>query len=246
MASEGEESSYIVAKLLNGLKEVYTFKELEELLGVPAQVLWRYTSFSHFPEKSTAKKILEAVREKKLVERALREALLKEGRVVEEWRILFNPRILNLIGYVAWKLYSGLEVDTVLTYPERNAGLAVVTAEWLLANAAVASERAYGNWGKLLTASYVSGERGEILYLHVPRDSIERDSKVLVVKSIVNDFQSLTALASIVEQAKAHLVGAMAVVALSSRWMESAAKAGVRNVRVLITREEDGSFRVTL
>ncbi len=243
MSSEGEESSYIVAKLLNGLKEVYTFKELEELLGVPAQVLWRYTSYSHFPERQTAKKILEAIREKKLVERALRESLIKEDRVVEEWRMLFNPRILNLIGYIVWKFYSGLEVDTVLTYPERNAGLAVVVAEWLLADVAVASERAYGNWGKLLTASYTSGERGEIIYVHVPKDSIEKDSRVLVVKSVVNDFQSLSALASIVEQAKAHLVGAVAVVALSNKWVESVSKLGIKNVRVLITKEDAG-FRV--
>ena len=41
---EAEESSYIAAKLLCGLKEAYTFKELEELLGIPGQALWRYTS----------------------------------------------------------------------------------------------------------------------------------------------------------------------------------------------------------
>ena len=38
---EVEESSYVAVKLLCSLKEVYTFKELEELLGVPAQALWR-------------------------------------------------------------------------------------------------------------------------------------------------------------------------------------------------------------
>lgn len=240
MSGESEESSYIVARLLNGLKEVYTFKELEEFLGVPAQVLWRYTSYSHFPEKHTARKILDAIRENKLVEKALREALIRQNEIAEEWRLLFNPRILNLIGYTVWKTFSNLEVDTVLTYPERNAGLAVVVAEWLLADVAVASEKAYGNWGKLLTASYTSGERGEIIYLHVPKESIEKESKVLVVKSIINDFQSLNALASIVEQARAQLVGAVAVVALSDRWMESVSKLNVRNVKVLITRSDTG------
>jgi len=132
-----------------------------------------------------------------------------------------------------------------LTYPERNAGLAVVVAEWLLADVAVASERAYGNWGKLLTASYTSGERGEIIYLHVPRDSIEKESRVLVVKSIVNDFQSLHALFSLVEQAKANLVGAVAVVALSDKWIETVSKLGLKNVKVLVTRDGTG-FRVNL
>lgn len=245
MSTETEESSYVVARLLNGLKEVYTFKELEELLGIPSQVLWRYTSYSHFPERQTARKILEAIREKRLVEKALKECLTRQNEIVEEWRLLFNPRVLNLIGYVVWKLFSGLEVDTVLTYPERNAGLAVVVAEWLLADVAVASERAYGNWGKLLTASYTSGERGEIIYLHVPRDSIEKESRVLVVKSIVNDFQSLHALFSLVEQAKANLVGAVAVVALSDKWIETVSKLGLKNVKVLVTRDGTG-FRVNL
>jgi len=245
MSTEAEESSYVVARLLNGLKEVYTFKELEELLGIPSQVLWRYTSYSHFPERQTARKILDAIREKRLVEKALKECLTRQNEIVEEWRLLFNPRVLNLIGYVVWKLFSGLEVDTVLTYPERNAGLAVVVAEWLLADVAVASERAYGNWGKLLTASYTSGERGEIIYLHVPRDSIEKESRVLVVKSIVNDFQSLHALLSLVEQAKANLVGAVAVVALSDKWIETVSKLGLKNVKVLVTRDSTG-FRVNL
>ncbi|MEZ0346803.1 MAG: hypothetical protein ABWK01_09645 [Infirmifilum sp.] len=239
MSSEGEESSYVVARLLNGLKEAYTFKELEEFLGIPSQVLWRYTSYSQFPEKHTARKILEAIRERKLVEKALREAIISENQVVEEWRFLFNPRVLNLIGYIVWKNYADSEVDVVLTYPERNTGLAVVVAEWLLADAVVASEKAYGNWGKLLTASYTSGERGEIIYLHIPRDSIEKDSKVLVVKSIVNDFQSLNALESLIEQARARLVGAVAVLALSDKWIETVSKLGLTNVKVLISRSNN-------
>ncbi|MGB9785814.1 MAG: hypothetical protein ACPLRJ_00900 [Infirmifilum uzonense] len=242
MASESEESSYVVARLLNGLKEVYTFKELEEFLGIPSQVLWRYTSYSQFPERHTAKKILDAIREKRLVEKALREALLRQNEVVEEWRILFNPRILNLVGYVIWKFYSNLEVDTVLTYPERNAGLAVMAADWLLADVAVASERAYGNWGKLLTASYVSGERGEIVYLHIPKDSIPKDSKVLVVKSIVNDFQSLNALSSLVEQARAQLVGAVAIIALSDKWVETVSRLNLKNIKVLLTWTREGFY----
>jgi hypothetical protein len=36
-SSEDKESSYVAVRLLSGLKEVYTFKELEELLDIPAQ-----------------------------------------------------------------------------------------------------------------------------------------------------------------------------------------------------------------
>lgn len=242
---EAEESSYIAAKLLNGLKEVYTFKELEELLGIPAQVLWRYTSFAQFPEKQTARKILEGVKLQGLVEKTLQRALLGKQGAFEEWKLLFNPRILNLVGYLALRKLSNVDVDVVLTFPEKNAALAAILGEWFSASVCVASERGWASWGKLMTAQYLSAERGEIVHVHIPKEAISRDSKVLVVKGVVTDFESLSALLSLVEQAKAHLSAVLIVVALSDGWAKTAEKLGViGKVHVLMERTQEG-FKIT-
>ncbi|ABL78777.1 hypothetical protein [Thermofilum pendens] len=232
MAGEVEESSYIVAKLLNCLKEVYTFKELEEALGVSSQILWRYTTFTQFPERQTARKILDGIREKRLLERAFKEMVIGERKTVEEWRFLFNPRFLNLVGYLAWKKFRDDGVDVVLAAGEKNAALAAILAEWLSAESYVASEHAWSSWGKLYSASYSSSEREEIVYLHVPREALKRDSKVLFAKGVARNFESLAALRSIAEQAKAVPVGAVVAVSLSGEWMGLAEKAGLRKVYV--------------
>ena len=238
---EVEESSYVAVKLLCSLKEVYTFKELEELLGIPAQALWRYTSFSHFPERQTSRRIIEAIRSQSLVEKALQKALLGKQGVFEEWRLLFNPRVLNLIGYLAWRKLSDREVDLVLTYPERNAAIAAVLAEWLSAGVCIASERGRVSWGRLLTSQYLSSERGEIVYVHAPKDALEKDSKVLIVESVTASLEPLSALLSLVEQAKAHLSAVLVVLALSDGWVKTAEKLGVLNkVHVLMAKTPEG------
>jgi adenine phosphoribosyltransferase len=225
-AGESEESSYIVARLLNGLKEVYTFKE-------PSQLLWRYTTYSQFPERLTAKKILEAIRENRLLERALKQVLLRETGAVEEWRLLFNPRVLNLVGYLAWKHFKDDEVSLVMTAGEKNSALAVVIAEWLSADTCVATEHAWTSWGRFYSAPYNSSEREEYVYLHVPREAIKRDSRVLFVKGTAKNFESLTALYSIAEQAKAIPVGGLVILAYSDKWMEFTAKTGIKKFYVI-------------
>jgi adenine phosphoribosyltransferase len=230
---EAEESSYIVAKLLNSLKEVYTFKELEEILDMPSQLLWRYTTFSQFPERQTAKKILDAIRENRLIEKALKQALSKETGVAEEWRLLFNPRILNLVGYLAWKHFKDDEVNLVMTAGEKNSALAVVLAEWLSADACVATEHAWTSWGKFFSAPYNSSEREEYVYLHVPKEAIKRDSRILFVKGTAKNFESLSALYTIAGQAKAVPVGGLVVLAYTDKWTEFTAKTGIKKFYVV-------------
>jgi len=239
-SSEDKESSYVAVRLLSGLKEVYTFKELEELLDIPAQVLWRYTSHVQFPERGTAKKLLDTIQEKRLLERAVREIVLGPQGVVAEWKLLFNPRFLNIVGYLAWKHFGEDGIDLVLAPSERDSALAAVVADWLDADACAASERAWVNWGKLLSASYHSSERGEIVYLHLPRDAIEKGTRVLVAKGVTRDFESLPAIASIVEQAKGELAGAIAVAAIGDKWSASASKAGLKKVKVIVRKVGTG------
>ncbi len=238
--SEGKEGSYVAVRLVSGLKEVFTFKELEEMLGIPAQVLWRYTSHVQFPERATAKKIIDTIESRRLLEQAVRKIVAGPPGLAEEWRLLFNPRFLNLVGYVAWRDFGSDEVDLVLAPSEKDAALAVVIADWLGAGACAATERAWVSWGKLYTAPYGSSERGEVIYLHVPRGALEKDSKVLVVRGVTRNFESLHAIASIIEQARAKLAGALIVLALGGGWAETAAKVGLGKVRVIAQVTEKG------
>jgi hypothetical protein len=67
--------------------------------------------------------------------------------VVAEWKLLFNPRFLNIVGYLAWKHFGEDGIDLVLAPFERDSALAAVVADWLGADACAASERAWDRTG---------------------------------------------------------------------------------------------------
>lgn len=236
---------YVTVRMLRALKEAFTFKELEELLDIPSQVLWRYVNYLQFPEKETSKKILDAMLDKKLLESAVRKLAVGPQGMLEEWRFMYNPRFLDIVGYVAWRHFAENGVDVVVAPSERDASVATRVADWLSAQACVASDRAWASWGRLMSADYRSSERGELVHLHVPRDAIPREAKVLVVKGVARNFESLPALCLLVEQARGFTVGALVVASLSDKWLESAEKAGVRKTRVVIRRTDSG-FVVSL
>lgn len=245
LSPEEKESTYVAVRLLGGLKEVFTFKELEELLEIPAQVLWRYTSHVQFPERGTAKKLLDAIGSKHLLERAIRELVITPQGIVEEWRLFFNPRFLNLIGYIAWRTFGKDNLDLVLATCERDSALAATVADWLSADACVATERAWASWGRLYTAPYRSSERGETIYLHVPKEVLERGTRVLIVKGVARNFESLHALTSIIEQAKSELIGVLIVAAISEEWSVNVEKEGVKKTKVIVQKTPKG-FEVSL
>lgn len=68
---EEENIRPLMLNILKALKYFYSFKELEYLLEISSQVLWRYLSFRAVPEKETALKIIEKVKEKRLVYKIL-------------------------------------------------------------------------------------------------------------------------------------------------------------------------------
>lgn len=93
--SEEENIRLLMLNILKALKYFYSFKELESLLEVSSQVLWRYLSFRAVPEKETAIKIIEKVKEKKLVQKILED--LRESQELEIE--VTNPGVL-LLAYL--------------------------------------------------------------------------------------------------------------------------------------------------
>jgi hypothetical protein len=69
-------TKFMVFTLLRILKYFYSFKQLEDRLGISSQVLWRYVTLRVTPEKQTAEKILAKINEEKLVEEIISRMLL--------------------------------------------------------------------------------------------------------------------------------------------------------------------------
>ncbi len=207
----------LVVRLLNALKSFYTFKDLESMLDIPQQALWRYVNYLTVPEESTARKILKRINELKLIERIL-DGVVKpneKGRI-EVWRLSNNIGFLDLLGFYATTIPKVDDIDVVVAFPEDSAPLATSIAYWVRVNLCIATRRADSTFSsKYIIETYHSNVDGRVEYLALPKGCIERDDYVLLVTNILNDLSIVDAALSLVKKAQALPWGLLAITALS-------------------------------
>lgn len=161
---------------LRVLKYFYTFKELESLLEIPGQVLWRYIMLRSVPEKTTTSKLLEKIRALRLFERVFEEKL---PRSMDLWGYLGNPGILELASLKAYEKYGKLKIEIILSAPdEYSAALASQIATSLKARLCISSIRPLSS--NLITEPLQLCS-GLLASVGVPKKCLERNSKILLV-----------------------------------------------------------------
>ncbi|MEM1809741.1 MAG: hypothetical protein QW324_02645, partial [Thermofilaceae archaeon] len=72
-----------------------------------------------------------------------------------------------------------------------------------------------------------------------------KGARVLVVKGVTRNFESLQAISSILEQAKCELVGALIVASVGVDLAENLLKYGVRKVKIIVRKTPSG-FELSL
>ena len=200
------DTPYMIVKLLNSLKGFYTFKELEEKVGIPSQILWRYTSLTHIPEKGTSWKIVKKVLEHGLARRAIDRVITRNSYgYIETWKYLYD--FLGIVGYEAARFVGPEDIDVVVAFPEEDAPLALAVSEWLGSRTCVGFTRAGLHLGGFLQSSYVSPDRGMMVNVYMPKGVIRKGDNVLIVKNIAKDWASLEVLMHIMETVKARVWG---------------------------------------
>lgn len=87
-----------VLNLLHALNYFYSLRDLEEIIGVSFQNLWRYVNLLSVPEEKTTEKILSKIQELNLVEETVRKALSDAD--VEIWSLAREPSFLRLFSLI--------------------------------------------------------------------------------------------------------------------------------------------------
>lgn len=242
MRDEQLESPHIAVRLLNALKGFYTFKELEEKLHIPYQVLWRYTSQTTYPEKKRAKELLTRIEETKLIDKIFSRIItVNSYGYVETWKYIYNTRFLDLVSYKVIKFLGDAKISVIISFPEQDAPLAMVLSAWLNSRVCVAREEPRLDATKYLQANYISKDRGKMVTVYIPFNTIKKGETVLLVKNIVKNWQSLRAMQVLAETAGAEIWGAVAVVSVSDEWKENLEKISLKKVKILMNLQYSSS-----
>lgn len=208
--SSGEElknTKFVLFNLLRALKFFYSFKELERILGVPSQVLWRYVTLRATPEKDTAQKILNTIVEKRIVESTLEKAV--ESSSGEVWRLLGNPGVLELAGLKAADTLKKIRVDVVLAPCDGySIALATIIATYLKSRICIASKYIYSN--SSVVEYYREGDSIEAIA--IPSDCIPKKSKVVIILATEYSTNYLDALVNIVRRRRGEIISVFSLI----------------------------------
>jgi len=220
----------LIMRLLSALKEFYTFKELEEMLGLPYQVLWRYTNFLTTPEEGTARRVLQLIRERKLIENALERNFEQVKSVSDIWSAVRNIGFLDLVAFEAMEALEGADFDIVLAFPEESGVLGAIMAHWARSDICVTSRLV--SIGEALV-EYYRGSSLTLDLLAVSKSCLPRKGRVVLATLILHNKEMLEAAIALVKKSGSTPLALISVFAYpEENWGEVLKSKGITRYRV--------------
>jgi len=209
--SEGN-LKFTLFKVLNALKHFYSFKELEERLGVSAQILWRYVSLRSVPERVTAERLLQKIEDEKLIDEAFERAIRDSE---EPWQVLSSPGIMELAELKVLSTLKGDRVNIVITGPDGySTAFGAILADALHARLCVASRSPHSR--HLIVKSYkVSQDYYDTLIF--PRECIQRRGRALLVSVDGDKASQISALIDVANMRQVSIAGVLAIFGSESK-----------------------------
>ncbi|MEM4576452.1 MAG: hypothetical protein QW701_03175 [Candidatus Nezhaarchaeales archaeon] len=190
-----------VIDMLRALNCFYSLRDLEEVLDVPFQNLWRYVNLLSVPEEKTIEKIMSRVRELKLIEETIGRVLSDPD--VDIWSLAREPGFLRLFSLVIEELAEGLKVDVIVPLSYYALPLASVVAMDL--ETAICPVTTYGARSEregFYTAHYISSRDGELRMIAIPRRSLHGRERALLIDVVVDDLNLVEAVVGVIKRAK--------------------------------------------
>ena len=228
-----------VVRVLTALKGIYTFKELEEYLGISSQVLWRYTRYINIPEKNTAKRIIENIIKNNLIEDSFKRIIqFSRYGYIETWRINRNIHILNLFGYLIYKYIKNKKVKINLIIPLSIDAIPISTivADWLNTSISILYREPYLTIDKVISKKYLKDGEDKILEVYLPKESFRRNDNILFIDLIVKDVDLINSLAELIKDYEANPWGVTLIMALDEKLIEEIDDSLIKNVYVVIKK----------
>jgi len=208
-----------IVEILRTARKFFKYRELEDVLELPAPVIWRYISGEVKPSVERAYEILDKVKKRKLIKEVLRRAVAKiDGDLINLYTIVYNIDLLKLAAVEAYIEFSNFNPSTILTVETDGIPLAVMTAAYMGTKIVVAKKRKEIGFEDYLEETYLAFDPPSLITLYVPHDVLEERDRVLIVDDVLRSGRTSKALVNLVYKANAEVIGIFALLAIGSRW----------------------------
>ncbi|ABM80581.1 hypothetical protein [Hyperthermus butylicus] len=223
---------FIMFNLLRILKFFYSFKELEKMLNIPSQVLWRYTTLRVTPEKETAQKIIAKINELKLIEKAVSKTITGKW---ELWEIFRNPGILELAALKIVNEFKKNRIDVVLPAPDPySIALGSIIAAYLRARLCI-PVRMFPPGNSLVEVYMPAPNMLDVAA--IPRSCIPRKSKVLIVAATTENQSLIEAAVNLALKSRAEIRGLFSLEGSRDAMRRMLAERGQNDSKILVLVE---------
>jgi adenine/guanine phosphoribosyltransferase-like PRPP-binding protein len=211
-----------------------SYRELSGVLGIPESLICRYTNGDLLPSRETALSIISKLSPMLDLGEVVRRLVRVSDGYVDLSGILFNPHVLRLFYRRIEEKFSGLGITRVLTAATDGIPLSVMAAYALDAELAVAKQYKDLAFEEFYEVNYIVDSPPRRASLYLPTNLLGRGDNVLVVDDIVRSGRTLDALASLVDMARARLVGICVLISMSDSWVSRMRNRGVDKIDIVL------------
>jgi len=220
-----------VIKLLALLNYRYSLRDLQALLGIPYQTLWKYVSLKCMPEERTSKRIAERIEELKLLDKLVEEAV--NAARENPYDLVRKPGFLALFTLMVSNALHDVRVGVVV--PTSEYALMPATALAMELHCEVCPLLREGPPARKGYYTTHFSECGKSVVAGVPKHCLKDKGRAVLVDVVLNSADKVEAILAILKSARVDAVLTAAVI-VSEDVNESLISRGIK-VFSLLTSE---------
>ena len=197
-----------VIKLLTLLNYRYSLRDLQALLGIPYQTLWKYVSLKCMPEERTSRRIAERIEELKLLEKLVEEAVSAARE--NPYDLVRRPGFLALFTLMVSNALHDVRVGVVVPMSEYALMLATVLAMELHCEVCPALREGPPTRKGYYTTYF--SECGKAIIAGIPKHCLKDKGRAVLVDVVLDSVDKVEAFLAVLRSARVDTVLAASVV----------------------------------
>jgi len=220
----------LIVDLLRSAKNYMTYRELSAITGIDETILAKYVTGSMVPSLEQAYRIEKSLLTRLDPRRIILERAAELDGILDLEPILSNPLYLRLISLEFLRRYGGEGITKILV-PETS-GISLATAMSLTFNVDMVIARRRKENPRIEYIEEHMAEPPAIKRIfYIPKNSISRWDKVLIVDDIVQTGLTLAVMERLAKNTNTRVIGVAAIIVVGDEWRK---RTSIKRIEALV------------
>lgn len=209
----------MVINMLTLAKRRYKYRELSEIIGIPPSVLSRYIRGRMLPSDERVEEMLDSLTNRIGIEELATERIHRtDSGYYDVTGLIWDVAFLRLAAAKVSEYFSKYAVTKVLTASADGVPIASLVGDELGADLVVAKETREVGLEDFIDDSYSLPEAPILRTFYIPRRSLRRNDRVLVVDDVIRTGGTVASLIRLARRAGTKVVGLFTIISVGDRW----------------------------